>query len=264
MYDIPQSWKDVLQAMVLGPVAWQAPADLAGALGSDLDAMTDLLVELETSGWIEIWEYDDVLVVTLSALGSERLGVRLIEVGSEGLPRWGFVGDPEPPSPRAKGVAREARSAELLSAVDSSPGPALAAEVAEQAATSAQRTQGTVHFPRPTQLIGQRLTPWPGPADRGAASLPCPACKGASLRPHMYCLYCDRWGLDHCLTLPANRRPTHRKALATTSAPTKPRHDQARPLPNRDRDRRKARHALRMAARERADRDRRSKAVRKP
>jgi hypothetical protein len=259
MSDIPQSWKDVLLAMILGSVAWQTPADLADAIGNDPDATTDLLAELETSGWVEVWEQGEGVFVTFSPLGAERLGVRLVEVGPEELPRWGFVGDPEPPPPRAKGVAREARSAELLSVVDSSPDPVLAAEIAEQAANADQCPPGTVPFPRPTLLIGQGLTPWPGPVDGDGAPSPCPACKGETLQPHMYCLYCDRWGLDHHLTQPVNRRPSQRKSPTSSTTPARLRRDQAHPVPNHDRDRRKARHALKMAAREQAARDRRSK-----
>ncbi|MEO6808214.1 MAG: hypothetical protein ABI353_03780 [Isosphaeraceae bacterium] len=261
MYNIPKSWKDIFEAIIRGPVAWQALTDLAKAIGSDLDVTSDLLAELETSGWIEVWEQSDVLAVTLSPLGSARLGVRLIEVGPEELPRWGFVGDPEPPAPRAKGVAREARAAELLSVVDTSPGPVLAAEIAELAATATQRAPGSVHFPRPTLLIGQGLSPWPGPTCHNTEAPLCLACKGASLQAHMYCLYCDRWGLDHLLTPHVNRRQPPRNARPTTPTPPGSRRDQAHPLLNRDRDRdrRKIRHALRMAAREKTARDRRSK-----
>ena len=160
---------------------------------------------MDSDGWL--WrpgsrEFD--VVVTLSVAAASRLGVRLVESGHDEVPRWARVGDPEPPVPRALGVFRGERAANLELVIDSSDTPEQAVERAEEASMLAGDPVGQsgasllrTSLPGPTILVGTGLSPWPGPGLGRKA--PCPSCGSKRLKPSMYCLYCDRWGLDHLL-----------------------------------------------------------------
>lgn len=198
---LPDAWLLVMNALLEGPVAWRSPAEIAAALGRADGELTDLLCDLDVAGWLSVWETDSGPLVTLSALAALRLGVRLVEVGEAGTPRWARAGDPEPAPPRPKHVCLSERAASLEFVADPALPPDLAAERGERAEARARadhqapaRETRPEEAPRPTVLVGLSLTPWPGP--RSAPETVCPACGDRTLGPQMYCLYCDRWGLD--------------------------------------------------------------------
>jgi hypothetical protein len=82
-------------------------------------------------------------------------------------------------------------------------------------------------LPRPGGFLGLGPKPWPGPVARDANAV-CPVCGNQPLRPHLYCLYCDRWGMDELLelvcrraALAARRSKSHRPARSRL-APASP------------------------------------------
>lgn len=203
MLELSEDGRRVVEALVEAPIAWQSPVELALVMQRGLEETTDLLASLDAEGWLSAWEREADVVVTLSVAAASVLGVRLVEVGLDELPRWARLGEPEPPSPRATGVFRSERAAKLELVVDPSATPEEAVERAEEALLrsvipSDLRQRAFIEgLPAPTLLVGIGLTPWPGPSDGRKAS--CPCCRSKRLGPSMYCLYCDRWGLDHLL-----------------------------------------------------------------
>lgn len=250
----------VLNTLVEGKDVWMSPVTLATTLGLTSEQTEDLLCELDLGGWLELWETEDGPLVTLSPLAAERLGVRLVEVGVNATPRWACLGDPDPPAPRVKNVCRDARGATLEFVVDTSIPAEVAAIRGERAERVARanpvtpETQSTLGFedlPKPSMLIGIGLTPWPGP---GSAHLPdCPACGGRALAPRMYCLFCDRWGLDRLAF--ANCQPIVPEGAVPAPSKPKPlkkvRWDQAEV--DRQKQRRKARRKKRQKERKEAE-----------
>lgn len=221
MVDLTENGRRVIEALLKAPLAWQSPEQLASAMGFGVEETTDVLADLDASGWLTAWERRFDVVVTLSVEAAAKLGVRLVESGRGEDPRWAALGDPEPPMPRASGVFRDERAASLERVVDPSPMPDEAVERAEEAierseaSADARRRAFLESLPAPTLLIGLGLSPWPGPGDGRKAS--CPACGSKRLKPSMYCLYCDRWGLDHLIRdepPPRARAPRPAKELA--------------------------------------------------
>ena len=240
MLELSESGVRMVQALVKAPVAWQSPVELAKSMGLGVEEATDLLAGLDADGWLSAWERELDVVVTLSARGASRLGVRLVESGRDEVPRWAGQGEPEPPRARASGVFRSERAAGLELVVDPSTTVEEAAERAEEALLrwaipSDPRERAFVEsLPGPTLLLGSGLTPWPGPGRSMSAS--CPSCGSRRLKPSMYCLYCDRWGLDHLLREEPARRPR---------APRGPRDEAGRRAA--EREARKAKRKLRRA-----------------
>ena len=215
MVELTEDGMRIVEALVGGSVAWQSPDELASALDRGVDETNDLLATLDAGGWLSAWERERDVVVTLSVAAASKLGVRLVEVGQDEVPRWARRGDPEPPMPRASGVFRADRAAKLELVVDPSSTPEQLAERAEEALARSTippdpRERACVEgLPVPTMLVGLGLTPWPGPGDGRKAS--CPSCRSRRLKPSMYCLYCDRWGLDHLLRGEPAPRPGSRR-----------------------------------------------------
>jgi hypothetical protein len=203
MFDLSENGLRLIEALIKGPVAWMSPADLASAMDLGMEETTDLLASMDCDGWLAAWERESDVVVTLSVIGASRLSLRLVESGHDEVPRWARVGDPEPPVPRALGVFRGERAANLELVIDSSDTPEQAVERAEEASmpranSSDPRKRAFMGgLPGPTILVGTGLSPWPGPGLGRKAS--CPSCGSKRLKPSMYCLYCDRWGLDHLI-----------------------------------------------------------------
>jgi hypothetical protein len=203
MLELSEDGRRIVDALIGARIAWQSPAELASALDRDLEETTDLLAILDADGWLASWDREVDVVVTLSVGAASRLGVRLVEFGQDEAPRWARSDEPEPPRPRASGVFRGERAASLELVVDPSIAPEEVAERAEEALsrsavpTDPRKRPPIEGLPMPTLLIGAGLSPWPGPGDGRKAS--CPSCGSKHLQPWMYCLYCDRWGLDHML-----------------------------------------------------------------
>lgn len=209
--------RQLLEALIGGPKAWQTPDAVAEALGLGVEETTDLLCELDMAGWLVVWDGEDAPgrcegpVVCLSPLGAERLGVRLVEVGPKAVPAWARLGDVDPLPPRGPLDAQRVRPLNLERAPDPFPGPEQAAILAERSAAqfAAQERlgrdeRGSFSPPSPSHLIGVGLTPWPGPSQTPGPDRKgiCPACGGRPLRSHMYCLCCDNWGFDGVVDRP--------------------------------------------------------------
>ena len=235
MVELSEACQGVVNALIAAPVAWLSPAELADALGRGVQETTDLLCDLDLAGWLAVWDGESGPVVTLSPLGAERMGVRLVEEGFDVTPRWAQVGDPEPHAPRSTNLCASARSATLAFVPDPAPEPGEAAARGERAAVVAARvvlktTGGEPEaraaklpraddLPHPSVLLGVGLTPWPGPGQEIDQDATCPACGSRRLRSHMYCLYCDRWGLDHLTSsLPESPSPVRPRGASEASA----------------------------------------------
>ena len=254
MAELPDAWLLVLNALIEAPVAWRSPAEIAAALGRGDEETTDLLCDLDVAGWLEVWEAESGPLVTLSALAAERLGVRLVEVGPGETPRWARAGDPDPPRPAAKnvcltragrvaGVRRSTRPRRPTSPPSGASAPqALARPSGRRPRRARPRREDP---PRPTLLVGLEPDPLARPPGRLAGAV-CPACGGRTLGPQMYCLYCDRWGLDRLRS--RRRRP-----------PAAPR-PRPRPRPSADRAAAEKLQAERLRARRRSKRARRHRA----
>ncbi len=81
MAELPDAWIAVLNALLDGPVDWRSPEQIAAVLGRDVSETTDVLCDLDLGGWVSVQETDRGAFVALSALGAERLAVRLVEFG---------------------------------------------------------------------------------------------------------------------------------------------------------------------------------------
>jgi hypothetical protein len=200
----PEEWRPILDALIAAPIACQSPAQVAEALGSDVEETTELLSRMDLEGWIDVWDGDAGPIVTLTPLAAERLQVVLVEYGPDETPRWARAGEPVPPPPRAKHVCRSERHASLEGLIDPDPPPDVVAERAERSAVLVASLPGrrlppagAEGLPRPTLLLGQGLTPWPGPGQ--STDVDCPSCGNRPLLPHVYCICCDSWGLDPLL-----------------------------------------------------------------
>ncbi len=197
MAELPEIGLPIFKVLCAAPVAWQTPVEIAQALKQDPEVVLDLLSELDSSGWIAVWETEDGPLVTLSALAAERLEVRIVEVGFGQKPRWAPRGEPDRPTPPCRGVFLGERIAlaQLLAATDLPPDQILErGERSERKPTGPKVPGRKEDSPRPTILVGLSLSPWPSPTAQHGE--PCPACGGGQLRPHMYCIYCDRSGTD--------------------------------------------------------------------
>jgi hypothetical protein len=206
MVELSEIWSTVMNALIEGPVAWRSPADVASAVGLGEAETTDMLCELDVAGWVEVWDSIGGPLVTLSALAAERLAVRLVEFGPGETPRWARTGEPDPRRTRPKNVCSSDRAASLDYVLDPNESHEADVERLESIEVRANTRRGqpasqtqTEDLPRPTHLIGVGLTPWPGPSQNVEDLAKCPACGSRKLRPEMYCIYCDRWGLDGLL-----------------------------------------------------------------
>lgn len=214
MVELTRDGRAVVEALIAAPVAWRSPGELASATGLGLERTTDVLADLDAGGWLSAWERPGDLVVTLSVGAASRLDVRIVESGPDETPRWARMGQPDPPMARSAGLFRNERAAALELVADPQRGPGEEAERAEEAAArsagpSPREPVAAEVLPRPTLLVGTGLSPWPGPGDGRKAS--CPACRSRRLAPSMYCLCCDRWGLDHLIRGEPAPRPAVRR-----------------------------------------------------
>jgi hypothetical protein len=227
MAQIPQTWKCILDVLIAAPIAWQTPREIAAALACEVETTSDLLCEMDLEGWIAVWDGENEPRITLTPLAAERLGVSIVEFGAQLSPRWARAGDPVPAETRPTHIhslEQHARPDQMLDPYDS---PDLAAENSERlerrAASLRKRPARLSHIddlPCPIHLLGSGLTPWPGPAELQTRSC-CPACGDRPLAPHVYCLCCNRWGLDDLLAILRAKQPEHRSARETakTSLP---------------------------------------------
>jgi hypothetical protein len=254
MVELPETWKAIVDVLLRATVAWQTSARIAEALGRDVEETTDLLSQMDEAGWITVWDADPEPFLILSALAAERLHVHLVEVGPNETPRWARIGDPLPPSPKARNVPWMKQAAALDLVPASRPSPEVEAIRSEQVERRAILRAGA-HVPRdpiaslppPRLFRGEGLTPWPGPGQKGPS--PCPACGGQPLRRHEYCLYCDRWGLD--ALLPSVPPPRVRRTCGPSGPVSRPqaRAREEQTQAERERLQRKARRRAKLEAR---------------
>lgn len=120
----------VLDALLSAPVAWQQPGLLTIRAKLDKAAVYCGLEALEALGWIDSFEDEDGLSVTLTPIAAFLLGVHLVEVGPDEIPRWAPIDAPVPPPPPAKGIFREYQA--LACVKSPALGPAEEAELAEE------------------------------------------------------------------------------------------------------------------------------------
>ena len=215
MVDILEEWKSILNALIAAPVAWQSPTEIAAALGRGVEETTDLLSVMDEANWVSVWDVEPGPLITLSTLAAHRLKVVLVEVGPEETPRWMRNGRSAPGPPKAIDVSVTEHHARQVHVVDPEPSAEHATgDFERRAASAADLRPSTVSLiqvedlPPPILLLGQGLSPWPGPGDLTRVEV-CPACAGRRLLPHVYCLVCDRWGLDEFLD---KLSPTTRRA----------------------------------------------------
>jgi len=192
MVEIREEWKPILNALIAAPVAWQSPTEIAAALGRGIEETTDVLSVMDEAEWVSVWDVEPGPLITLSTLAAHRLKVVLVEVGPEETPRWMHTGQKAPRPPKASNVAASEHYARQDKMFDRELSPEDAVENFESPVIYQDQE---IDLPLPTLLLGQNLTSWPGPEGFATAEV-CPACAGGPLRPYMYCLGCDRWGLD--------------------------------------------------------------------
>ncbi len=176
---LPESWPSLVNLFAGGETVWRTPSQIAEALRAGEEETTDLLASLHVDGLLDVWERDSGPVVTLSPLGASIANLKIVEHGRLETPRWGRIGDPHPPVPRARCVAATARGGILDTLADRYPTQKLLTNDAR---------------PAPSLLIGLGKTPWPT-SSPNSFSL-CPVCGSRRLPSHAYCLWCDRWGGD--------------------------------------------------------------------
>jgi hypothetical protein len=176
--------------------------DLVERTGFDVEAIETALVDLAGSGLVATWDDGSGPVATLTPLAAARLGLKLRRFEGRGGLEWMPASRPDPKERRRAGRVVAASSLGLdldrLAGSDSEPSDIVAASEAVErlAPARGRRLADRVYLPAPTvTLTGCRTWPdgWPGRVgDDGR----CSACRGARLSSSVYCLVCDRWGLD--------------------------------------------------------------------
>jgi hypothetical protein len=170
---------DVLCALLNGGCDFLSLSHLAEKVSAGYEQVQDTLLGLDVEGFIEFWEREEGLAFTLSPLGAERLDMRLVEVDDD-RSMWILRGDPDPPLPRAKGVMRQDVTLDFFE--DVTPQTKAPAWVGK-------RLFDPTGLPYPTIFLTKNgHTPHQGGT--------CDSCGGEPLQEYMYCLKCDRWGLD--------------------------------------------------------------------
>ena len=81
------SQDSLLRAIATSHRAWHQPEDLATILGLDPELVKDDLAKLDISGWIQVREHPDRILVTLSEKAGNSLGYELVR-NSRGRTRW--------------------------------------------------------------------------------------------------------------------------------------------------------------------------------
>lgn len=183
--------------------------ELAHAAGLDHEDADDALGQLGAAGLAGAWTLDGRTRAALSPLAARRLGLdlrggrwvdRRRPLPRETLPNrkaWGLgdvglerVEDPHRIDPR-----------ERMEAAESDP---LAVELRRRTREAARRASGRYKatddekscraLPVPQHFVGDGVQwrRW----GRFKAPAECPACRGGPLPTSVYCLVCDRWGLD--------------------------------------------------------------------
>jgi len=164
---------------------------------AEIDAPDEAIESLAAKGLVAVCQWGGDPHLTLTPLSASTLGVRIAR-RRNGDMEW----TTKPPKRKRP---REERGVDPSREVDpKAMRPDEIVDINERidsyasAASSKRRLtdadKSGRNLPRPTVLLtGCRswvATGWIGP---------CPACLGRRLRPSVYCLRCDRWGLDWLL-----------------------------------------------------------------
>lgn len=210
-----EAWSAVLGAIVDGPAAWSTAADVAAILTWEFETANEVLHDLSLNWMAERWDRPGAEAWTLTPLAAEGLNVCLIEDHFSGRLRW-RRGEPPPRRARRPGGP----GVDPVDVPDPAPGPEELAEAAEAAAR--WRPRGPLdpdRLPRPTVVLTGSRSTWdeaPAPvAGRRRGKGPkvpfhCSACRGAKLKPSVYCGRCCRWGFDGLVA-------AHRRAAAAAA-----------------------------------------------
>lgn len=173
--------------------------ELAGAIGWPVERVCDVGAEAEEAGWLESWAENPAgPSLTLSSLLVEQLGLELDADNS----RWCRLGTAGPGrSARTDGtiitetdyLTADGEGSPLERRIDHrSPDPSAIMDTPEPPRKPPRAPRTPSGRPRPILYLGVNLI-WVGPV----AGSSCPVCMGRRLRWFEYCLWCDRWGLDH-------------------------------------------------------------------
>jgi hypothetical protein len=238
--DLPDAWRDVLAAIVSAPVAWSSPAAIAERARLDVDDVTDRLAELDEAGYVAVWDRDDGPVLTLSALGAERIGVRLGRVKGRKNPAWLETGEPEAAEPPAMNVVEDLADAGMEWVADSGPPAELLVEAAEEIELAAKKKKKkkpprmpkllhpkfrrdplprfiiTGGLPWPLIILGLRSAAVWRELPLGSDERWCRTCGGRKLRSWEYCPECDRWGFNQFRPIAPKEKKLKRKSAASS------------------------------------------------
>ena len=177
----------VVEALLAARVAWRSPAHLMAATGLDEAAVFCALADLEVADLVTHWETDAELTVTLTPIGAKILGVRLIELGRNEVPRWAPIASPEPHPPAARGTFSDYTALAFVPSRDLGPEEAL--ELAEMVALADAGGGARVDGDRRPAGGRPPASGLVGAGDRFAPGEPCPACGAADRRGA--CAYCQ-------------------------------------------------------------------------
>jgi len=77
----------LVRAITTSTRAWHQPEDLAALLSRDADSVKDDLADMDVLGWVQVREYPDRVLVTLTDQAANLLGYELVR-NSRGRTRW--------------------------------------------------------------------------------------------------------------------------------------------------------------------------------
>lgn len=216
--ELPPGWPQVLRAVVEAPQWWITRVELARVLvlddkrGRPLPTLAKRLDAMLAAKWLEPWQADGGLAVTLSPLAAAKLGVKLSQPeGPEQEPRW--IDSHAVLWPRVN-QERHFAAVELeviSSAFDPRPMPDEAAEEAEEFRREVQAAvrellrgddtrASRLLRSRPRIVLTGCALVWAEQTVRpGEEFQPrpwCSACKGSALADGAVCARCFAWCLD--------------------------------------------------------------------
>ena len=84
---LPANQDSLIRAIATSTRAWHQPEDLASLLTRDPESVKDDLAIRDIAGWIQVREYPDRILVTLSEQAGNLLGLELVRK-SRGRTRW--------------------------------------------------------------------------------------------------------------------------------------------------------------------------------
>jgi hypothetical protein len=198
----------ITSALIDGPGAWQTPRQIAASIGADVEETLDALADLDAAGLVSVWAEHAPLVVTLSPLAAQRLGVTLVETRQAEIFHWSR--DAVSARSRRRPSARQLRQLEaheraLNEIEDPSQSIDLVVESIDREELIRRRRQlkpRIREMPRPSILLtGHPLIPWDEWPHRirhrvNCRPKVCPVCRDRPLSRSTLCLSCGNWGWD--------------------------------------------------------------------